>query len=98
LLDYSAAVFNGILLARGSSPMLEEQTDQIVFVRKAKTESISAIRHEPECQWPVGAADQHSPNFGEPVFHLADFGGFCAHDYRRPPAGQIMAKIKATRQ
>jgi hypothetical protein len=42
LLDYSAAAFNGILLARGSSPMLEEQTDQIVFaddlakVRKAK--------------------------------------------------------------
>jgi hypothetical protein len=31
LLDYSAAAFNGILLARGSSPMLEQQTDQIVF-------------------------------------------------------------------
>jgi hypothetical protein len=31
LLDYSASAFNGILLVRGSSPMLEEQTDQIVF-------------------------------------------------------------------
>jgi hypothetical protein len=31
LLDYSASAFSGILLVRGSSPMLEEQTDQIVF-------------------------------------------------------------------